>query len=176
MEATVRLRLPETYFLSLGFSVADVPRAEAMRLVGQSSPSGTGVGVPIRWSLTPAGSQGPLISEAVESRGSYAFGQHEISRRVGSFLKPEPGWYRLRAEVTRDVPELARLPARLTFALHPKSSSSWQSALLIWGGLANAYLVAPASLLLGVLLAWRGRRAAFWASAAGSRESPLRNG
>lgn len=157
---TIRIVIPESYQLNLVFDRHGVSFEEMKRLMGakgysDSAPSFLGVKVPLRWSLHSI--DGVLVvSGEAEDFGSISWSVDEVHREFGH-IKINPGDYVFSAEILRDVPEVAHIKTRVSFSLHPKSSSTWQMTLVWWGKIANVIFVWPLILVVGGILIFR-----FW--------------
>jgi len=156
IDQRIRVRAPDRYHLQLSMS-ADARGMDHLRdLLGEggydAQPSG--VSIPVRWTLSKAGS-GKIVAQGdTETFGFSGVGSNEISRDVDRFGVP-PGEYRFQARITRAVPEFAGIQAHLVARLHPKSVGSWQTSRVWDGRLLSFFLIDPGLVLLSLFLLWR---------------------
>lgn len=160
VDQRIRIPVPDRYALMLSFR-ADRPDRDRLReLLGESSysmqgePIPDGVRIPVRWSLSEAGSGRVVARGDDETFGTSSWSSDAIDRNV-NHLSAAPGSYRLQARITRDLPELAGVSARLAMRLNAKASGSWQTEWVWTGRLACALLVDPVLALLSAWLLWR---------------------
>ena len=156
IDQRIRVRAPDRYHLQLSMS-ADTRGMDHLRdLLGEgghhAQPSG--VSIPVRWTLSEAGS-GKIVAQGdTETFGFSGVGSNEISRDFDRFGVP-PGEYRFQARITRAVPEFAGIQAHLVARLHPKSAGSWQTSRVWDGRLLSFFLIDPGLVLLSLFLLWR---------------------
>jgi len=163
IEKEIYVPIPEHYQLCLVFERSDVPFQQLEQLLGKwvfengrQIPSG--IAVPIRWSILKGGSQVTILHGERRTYGAYAWSRSEVYRLIED-VKLKPGHYIFRAEVLREVPELAHLKVRLTLKLDMKSASTWQ-LLYVWiGSIASFYGVVPLMVMLMLIIATRAVRA-----------------
>lgn len=160
VDQRIRIRAPDRYGLQLSFRT-DARGMDHLRgLLGdggydaQGKRIPSGVPIPMRWSLSEAGSGRIVAQGDTESFGVSGVGSGEISRDVDRFGAP-PGEYRFQARITRPVPEFAGIQAHVVARLHPKSAGSWQTSRVWDGRLLSFFLIDPGLVLLGVFLLWR---------------------
>lgn len=165
VDQRIRIRVPDSYNLRLEFH-SDARGLDYLRGVLDDvavGPGGEavldGVRVPLRWSLSEAGSGRIVAQGDTETAGASSWSSDGISRDAGRFAV-QPGDYRLQARVGREVPELAGIDTRLLLRLHPKSVGSWQTSLVWDGVFVSFFLVDPMLWLLGLFVLWRAIRAA----------------
>jgi len=160
MQVEVQVRVPEAYSLQFLFERDGVSFDElknsigAMGLCKVGETCSKGVAVPIRWSITPEGSNKPLLSGDVESLNSSGWSQAHVYRSIAEVRVP-PGRYVFQAEISRPVPELANLRTTLAMELQPKSTSTWQLGLVWWGAIAQYVIALPLALCTAAVLLWR---------------------
>ncbi|ROU06754.1 DUF5625 family protein [Lysobacter enzymogenes] len=162
LDARIRLRVRDIYRMQLVFLIPPDGRERLRDLLAEpvprrGQPVSEGVVVPLRWSLSEIDSGRIVAQGEPRTEGLDAWNSDAFWREAASFAA-KPGWYRLRVQATRPVPELAGVTTLINVGLRPKVSSSWQTEWA-WFGRLLCLLLDPLLLLAGLLLAWLiGRR------------------
>jgi hypothetical protein len=148
LQIPMQVRVAETYSLHFLFERDGVAFEELKSSIGdmglclQGEACSEGVPVPIRWSITPAGDNKPLLSSEMETKDSNGWSRAHVSRFIAD-LHLDPGHYIFKANVLRAVPELTKLKTSIAIELQPKHSSSWQLSLVWWGSIAQYIITLP---------------------------------
>ncbi|MET4726243.1 hypothetical protein ABIE09_000014 [Lysobacter enzymogenes] len=162
LDARIRLRARDSYRMQLVFLIPADGRERLRNLLAEpvprnGQPVSEGVVVPLRWSLSEAGSGRVVAQGEPRTEGLDAWSSDTFWREAASFAAP-PGWYRLQVQATQPVPELAGVTTVINVGLRPKVSSSWQTEWAWFGRLLCVFLD-PLLMLAALLLAWfAGRR------------------
>lgn len=165
LDARIRLRVRDSYRMQLVFLIPAGGRERLRDLLDapvrrDGRPVSDGVVVPLRWSLSEAGSGRVVARGEPRTEGVDAWSGDRFWREAASFAAP-PGWYRLQVQTTRPVPELAGVTTLIGVGLRPKVSSSWQTEWA-WFGRLICLLLDPLLLVAALLLAWLAGRG-LWA-------------
>jgi len=157
VHAEVQVRVPETYSLHFRFERDGVLFEELKKSVGAmgvcklGEPCSKGISVPVRWSITPEGSDKPLLGGEVETRDSSGWSQAHVYRSIAKVHVPT-GKYTFEAEILRPVPELAKLRTTIAMQLQPKSTTTWQLGLVWWGAIARYIIALPLAIYAAIIL------------------------
>ncbi|MDB5598882.1 MAG: hypothetical protein JWN71_926 [Xanthobacteraceae bacterium] len=150
VDKMIRVRLAATYMPEFVFGVDRASYAEGQKRLRDPG----GVAVPIVWSVTDLA--GSVVASAnTETTGMIGWSFDRLFRQIAPSIRMEPGEYRFRAEIQRDVPELRQFPTRISLRLPGNASFGWQSDVIFWGNHLNLFLVAPVTFVLLLLLGWR---------------------
>jgi hypothetical protein len=160
IDKEIHIVVPEHYTLVFRFMRAGQQYEQLRTLLGGAASTTAGIPIPIRWSLATVSDGRTVASGEVDSAGMSAWSSADIERNIGGIRVPS-GRYRLKAQVLRDVPELAYIDTRLAMTNDSKAFSSWQISLVWWGGIANMLLLGPLAVILLLVLLWRAARACF---------------
>ncbi|QWP74794.1 hypothetical protein J5226_14085 [Lysobacter sp. K5869] len=158
IDQRIRLRARDHYQMQLVFRK---PAGDGQRLrelleapvLRDGQPVSEGVAVPLRWSLSEIDSGRVVAQGEPVADGLSGWGSDDFFRTVTSF-SARPGWYRLQAQVTRPVPELAGVPTRLHIGLHPKATGSAQTEWAWFGRLICVFLDPLMALAALALAGW----------------------
>lgn len=162
LDERIRLRARDRYRMQLVFgkSAGDEDRLRALLeapVQRDGEPATEGTTVPLRWSLSEIDGGRVVAHGEQATQGLSGWGSDDFYRDAASFAAP-PGWYRLQVRVTRPVPELAGVPARLHVGLRPKVSGSAQTEWAWFGRLICVFADPLMALAALVLIGWTGRR------------------
>jgi hypothetical protein len=145
IDTEIWLPLPERYFIMLMFSAQGYSAGQIKQLLGDFSPGTGGVPIAISWSLTSSKTKLVVVQGAKIVKGP---------DRLVDTIRVEPGYYRFRAKTLSPVPQLASMPTRLLLWNSFKTDESWQSGVLLWGGLFTAWIVTPITAVFVLRLIW----------------------
>lgn len=156
VETPIRVIVPGSHRLELAFAREGQDIRQMEKLLGiatyrKGELITPPIAVPIRWSLVDSGTGVVTASGQGDSSLAARSGAVEIYQKVESVSIPS-GNYTFKAEILRDVPELAHLKTSLVMALNSMPVTPWQVTLVWWGMLAINFIVRPVMLLIGVIL------------------------
>ena len=160
IETYINIPIPQRYELVLKFKREGHEFEHLKSLIGMWSydkhknviPSGTRI--PIFWEITNPNTGEILLSSETESFGSVSWSKAEVGRLV-AYIQVKPGRYKLKAKITKSVPEFKKIETYLQLSYNVKNGTTWQVSYAWIGAFLNIFIFPILTILIVSILIFK---------------------